>query len=82
MMMKTTLFLKLVILLPLIIIIDYLVMAALGCISCLFGFGDAYFCGSFCLLGKVLLVLTAVLFGWYLFPDIKKFLHVKRPANS
>jgi hypothetical protein len=71
--MKTTLFLKIVIGLPVVIFIDYLLMAILGCVSCLLGFGDSYFCGSYCLFGKGLLLLSAVLFGWFLFPEIKKY---------
>jgi hypothetical protein len=45
--MKKTLLLKLVFGLPLVIFVDYLLMAILGCISCLFGFGDDYFCGTY-----------------------------------
>jgi hypothetical protein len=74
-MMKTILILKLVIGLPLVIFVDYLLMAILGCVTCLLGFGDDYYCGSYCLLGKGLLLLSAVLYGWYLFPEIKKLYH-------
>jgi len=80
--MKTKLFLKIFIALPLVIFIDYVLMAILGCVSCLFGFGDSYFCGSYCLLGKGLLLLSAVLFGWYLYPDIRKLFQAKNHANS
>jgi hypothetical protein len=80
--MKTTLVLKLVIGLPLVVFVDYLLMAILGCVSCLFGFGDTYFCGSYCLFGKVLLLLSAVFYGWYLFPEIRKFFQAKRRVNS
>jgi hypothetical protein len=80
--MKSKLILKLCIGLPLVIFIDYLLMAMLGCVSCLFGVGDSYFCGSYCLLGKGLLLLSAVLFGWYLYPDIRKLFHAKSQASS
>ena len=80
--MKPTLILKLVIGLPLVVFIDYLLMAILGCVSCLLGFGDDYFCGSYCLLGKGLLLLSAVLYGWYLFPELKKIFQAKSQVNS
>ena len=73
--MKTTLVLKIIIGLPVVIFIDYLLMLVLGCVSCLFGFGDSYFCGSYCLLGKALLLFSAILYGWYLFPEIKKLIY-------
>jgi hypothetical protein len=82
MMMTTTLILKLVIGFPLVVFVDYLLMAILGCVSCLLGFGDDYFCGSYCLLGKVLLLVSAVLYGWYLFPEIRKLFQAERQVNS
>jgi hypothetical protein len=80
--MKTTIYLKIFIALPLVIFIDYLLMAILGCVSCLIGFGDAYFCGPYCILGKGLLLLSAILFLWYLYPDIRKLFHSKSHVNS
>jgi hypothetical protein len=72
--MKKTLLLKLVFGLPLVIFVDYLLMTFLGCISCLFGFGDDYFCGTYCLLGKLLLVVSAILYGWFIFPEIREWM--------
>ncbi len=81
MIMKTTLLLKVVIGLPIVIFADYLLMAILGCVSCLLGFGDDYFCNSYCLLGKGLLLLSAVLYGWVLFPEIKKLFQAKSQSS-
>ncbi len=81
MIMKTTLLLKVVIGLPIVIFADYLLMAILGCVSCLLGFGDDYFCNSYCLLGKGLLLLSAVLYGWFLFPEIKKLFQAKSQSS-
>jgi hypothetical protein len=75
--MKRTLIFKIVIGLPVVIFIDYLLMALLGCVSCLLGFGDDYFCTTYCLLGKVLLVLSAVLYGWFIFPEIMSLFQAK-----
>jgi hypothetical protein len=80
--MKTTLILKIVIGLPLVIFVDYLLMAILGCVTCLLGFGDDYYCGSYCLLGKGLLLLSAVLYGWYLFPEIRILFNTNKQLHS
>jgi len=65
---------KILVGLPVLIFADYLVMVILGCTSCLLGFGDKYYCGAYCLIGKGVLLFSALLFGWYLFPDVKKAL--------
>ncbi len=70
---KKRLLFKIVVAFPLVLFADYLVMAVLGCISCLLGFGDAYFCGTYCLLGKGILLASALLYACYLFPDIRQF---------
>jgi len=69
--MKTKLLLKIGFGLPLLIFVDYLLMAVLGCTACLFGFGDAWFCGPYCFLGKGLLLLSAILFILYIYPDVR-----------
>jgi hypothetical protein len=70
--MKTQVFLKVFLVLPLIIFIDYVVMVVLGCASCLFGFGDSFYCGSYCLIGKGILLLSAVIFIYLMSRDFKK----------
>lgn len=70
-MIKLFLF-KILIILPMLLFVDYLLMAALGCISCLFGVGDGWYCGTYCLLGKGLLLLSAILFGVLIYPDIRR----------
>jgi len=80
--MKTPLFFKVVIGLPVVIFIDYILMAILGCVSCLLGFGDDYFCNTYCLLGKMILLLSAVLYGWFIFPEVKKLIHAKNHPSG
>jgi hypothetical protein len=80
--MKTILFFKVVIGLPVVIFVDYFLLALLGCVSCLLGFGDDYFCGPYCLFGKAFLILSAVLFGWFLFPELKKLFYAKRHPSK
>ncbi len=69
---KNKLVFKIVFGLPVLIFFDYLIIVILGCASCLFGFGDSYYCGTYCYIGKCLILISLLLFGWYLYPDLKK----------
>ena len=69
--MKASILVKVFLVLPLLIFIDYILMAILGCTTCLFGLGENYYCGSFCLTGKIILALSALLFGYIIYPNIK-----------
>ena len=46
-------------------------MIAFGCITCLFGFGDAFYCDSYHIIVKIVLATSAILFLFLIFPDIK-----------
>jgi len=80
--MKTKIYLKVFLVLPLIIFTDWVLMAVLGCTSCLFGFSDSFYCGSYCLFGKGILLLSAVFFIYLITPDLKQFLSHKKNAAS
>lgn len=80
--MKASLFLKVFFVLPLILFVDYILMAALGCSTCLFGLGDEFYCGPFCLVGKIILVLSAIFFGYLIYPDIKTLIRQKKDGAS
>jgi hypothetical protein len=69
--MKASLFIKIFLILPLILLADYILMAILGCTTCLFGLGDEFYCGPFCLTGKIILALSALFFGYLIYPEIK-----------
>ena len=76
--MKTPILIKIFFVLPFIIFVDYVLMAVLGCTTSLFGSGEEFYCTSFCLAGKIILALSAILFGYLIFPDIKAILKVKK----
>jgi len=81
--MKTQIFLKVFLVLPLIIFVDWILMALLGCASCLFGFGNSFYCGPYCIIGKGILLLSAVFFIIYLLsPEIKKAINHKKHAPT
>lgn len=70
--MKTSILIKLLVILPIILLADYVLMVLIGCATCLFGFGNDFYCGSYCIIGKSILLLSAVLFGYLIYPDMKK----------
>jgi hypothetical protein len=80
--MRPAFYLKVFVLLPFILFVDYLLMVLLGCASCLFGFGEEYYCGSFCLVGKILLVLSGAFFVFMVLPDIKTFISSKKHGKT
>jgi hypothetical protein len=75
--METKLAFKFLVVLPLLVFADYLVMAILGCTGCVLRLGDNFTCGTFCLTGKIILVLSGIFFLYLIFPDIKKILKRK-----
>lgn len=73
---------KILLVLPLILLVDYILMALIGCTTCLFGLGDEFYCGPFCLAGKIILALSALFFGYLIYPDIKAFVNSKKNVPS
>jgi hypothetical protein len=80
--MRASLFVKVFFVLPLILFIDYMLMALLGCTTCLLGFGDDFYCDSFCLAGKLILALSAIFFGYLIYADLKAILKSKKHGSS
>jgi len=80
--MKASLFIKFFLVLPLILFVDYLIMALLGCTTCLFGLGNEFYCGPFCLAGKIILALSALFFIYLIYPDLKIFFRAKRNGTA
>jgi len=72
--MKNRLFWKVIIILPFIIFADYIFMAVLGCTTCLFGLGEDYYCGSYCIIGKIILLVSFLGFLFIIYPDLKRLL--------
>ncbi len=80
--MKTRILIKMILLLPLIIFIDYVLMVLLGCASCIIGFEESFFCGPFCFIGKGILFLSAVLFISLFLRDLRKLLTHKTNVEA
>lgn len=80
--MKSHLLIKIFVFLPLILFADYLLMALIGCSTCLFGVGEDYYCNTYCILGKTILVISALFFGYLIFPDIRKTLKTRKNGKT
>ena len=80
--MKASILIKIFFVAPLILFVDYILMAILGCTTCLLGLGEEFYCGSFCLAGKIILALSAIFFGYLILPDIKAIFKLKKHGSS
>jgi hypothetical protein len=80
--MKTSILIKLLVILPVILLADYILMVLIGCATCLFGFGNDFYCGPYCLIGKSILLLSVVFFGYFIYPDLKKIFKPNSSATT
>ncbi len=78
--MKTSILIKVLLVLPLIFLFDYVIMVILGCSTCLFGFGKDFYCGPYCLAGKIILVISGLFFLYLIYPDVRKLITHKNNA--
>lgn len=78
--MKTSILIKVFLVLPLIFLVDYVLMVLLGCSTCLFGIGKDFYCNGYCIIGKILLAASAAFFIFLIYPDIRKLF--KSKANA
>ncbi len=75
--MKTKMVIKFCLILPVLLLADYIAMVMLGCASCLFGFGADYYCNTYCVIGKGILLLSAIIFGIIIYPDLMEMIKQK-----
>jgi energy-coupling factor transporter transmembrane protein EcfT len=80
--MKSKILFKIFLILPLILIVDYVLMILLGCATCLFGVGNDFYCGTYCMIGKIILFISSVLFIFLIFPGIKHYFNRKKNAKT
>lgn len=70
--MKTSILLKVFLVLPIMLFVDYILMVIIGCATCLFGFGNDFYCGTYCIFGKIILGISAILYFLIILPDLKE----------
>ncbi len=80
--MKASLVVKLFVILPGLLFANYVLMAIIGCITCIFGFGNDFYCGPYCIFGKIALGLSALFFGYLLIPEVAPLFKTLRNVTS
>jgi len=81
--MKTQIRFKLLLVLPAVVFVDWLLMVVIGCTTSLFGYGDGFYCGTYCCIGKGILITSTTIFLIYLFyPEIMKIVTHKKHAPT
>lgn len=80
--MKSTVLFKVIVILPAVLFADYIAMIILGCSACIFTPEEEFYCGPFCFVGKIVLVLSALFFLVLFVPDIKKVLRQKKDGQT
>jgi hypothetical protein len=78
--MKLSIFIKVFLIFPVILFIDYILMALFGGIASIFGLGNDFYCGTYCIVGKIVLALSVISFLFFIFPDIVAIF--KTPING
>jgi len=80
--MKKSILIKVVLGLPLILFADWVLMTIFGCGALTMGAENDFYCGTYCLIGKGVLLLSAILFLSLFLPEIKQFLGHKKHAPT
>ncbi len=82
--MKSSILFKVLVIIPVVLFTEYIAMIILGCVACIFKPDEDFYCGPFCIIGKIVLVLTALFFIYLFVPDIKKALMQRKngPATE
>jgi hypothetical protein len=80
--MKSQLAIKIFVIFPAFLLLNYVFMIFLGCTTCLLEFGNDFCCGPYCLIGKIILGITAVLLFFLIYPNIKALFKTPRNAPS
>jgi hypothetical protein len=57
-------------------------MALIGCVAGMLQCGSDFYCGPFCLIGKILGGVTLFLFFFSILPDIKALLNIQKHAST
>jgi hypothetical protein len=80
--MEAKLAFKFLVILPLILFVDYLILVLLGCTGCIFGAGDNFTCGIYCIIGKITFALSGLFFLYLIFHDLKKIYQERKNGKT
>ena len=80
--MKTAIVFKLFFLLSFILFIDFISMIIIGCSCSIFGLGNDFYCTPYCTIGKIVIGLSALLFGYLIYPDFAQLFNSSKNAKT
>jgi len=69
---------KILIVLPILVFVNYVLMAIVGCTASGFGCENSFYCGVYCVIGKLFLVLTVIFFFFFIFQDLKNIFNIQK----
>ena len=75
--MKSKNLIKVLLVLPVVLFVDYLLMAFFGCFTGIFSPGNEFYTGTYCIVGKIVLVISAVFLFALIFPGIVTIFKIK-----
>ncbi|MFC2107151.1 hypothetical protein ACFLRY_02325 [Bacteroidota bacterium] len=67
------------IILPVLLFLMYISLVLLGCISCVFGATESYYCNQYCTIAKITI---GVIFAIYLFMFLRALLKAKKEETK
>jgi len=80
--MKNILLVKVTLFFPVLLFVSYILMAVFGVIAGIIGFGNEFYCGPYCFIGKIVLGVALILFFYLISPDIKAILKTWKNTSS
>ena len=79
--MKTSIIAKVFLLLPLMLISDFVLMIILGFTACRFGLHDDFYCGPYSFIG-IGIPLSPGFFIFLIYPDLKLLINLKKNVQT
>ena len=67
------------IILPVLLFLVYIGLVLLGCISCVFGATESYYCNQYCTIAKITI---GVIFAIYIFMFVRALLKAKKKESQ
>jgi len=68
--------------LPSLLFVDYIIMILFGGLTCIMGFSEEFYCGPYCVVGKILIALSGLLFVILISPDIAELIKKKKNVET
>jgi len=67
---------------PIILFLDFILIALIGCAGVFLGLGNGFFCGPYCILAKTILGLSLIVFLGSIVPEIIQMFNRMKNAKA